>query len=89
MSYSVIIQDRDNKLFQRLQYLTGDQEEKVTSNIATIQPLRKMLNMHSIDHDSDVAYLTSKGWVESNSLYDQLILEHNNQPGNTNFLRAF
>lgn len=87
MTYSIIIQDSDNKLFQRMFYISGADEQKVTNNVAKLQSLRTHLNMHTIDHNSDVSYLLNNGWTESQSLYDGLILEYNNQPGVTSFLK--
>lgn len=88
-TYSIIIQDSDNKIFQRMSHISGPEEEKVTNNIAKLQSIRTQLNMHTTDHNADVNYLLQKNWVESQTLYDGLILEYNNQPGMTNFLRAY
>ena len=85
-TYSIIIQDSDNKIFQRMAYISGAEEEKVTNNVAKLQSLRKHLNMHTTIHNVDVNYLLKDKWVESQGLYDGLILEYNKQPGLTNFL---
>ena len=42
--------------------------------------------MHTTIHNVDVNYLLKDKWVESQGLYDGLILEYNKQPGLTNFL---
>lgn len=87
-TYSIIIQDSDNKIFQRMTYISGAEEEKVTNNVAKLQSLRTQLNMHTTEHNADFSYLLNKNWVESQALYEGLILEYNNQPGMTNFLSA-
>ena len=35
-TYSIIIQDSDNKIFQRMAYISGAEEEKVTNNVAKL-----------------------------------------------------
>lgn len=88
MTYSIIIQDHDNKLFQRMSHISGEREEHVTNNVAELQKIRNWLNMHSTQHNVDITYLINDGYSESESLYDSLVIEYNNQPGLTKLLKA-
>lgn len=75
---NILLKDLSNKLMQKMLHLREETELLITNNINTLNQNGASLNIESFT-GIETEYWLKNGFVVDHGLYDNLIIEHNNQ----------
>lgn len=76
---NILLQEHNNKLFQRMLTLREETELLICENINKLNTTGHQLSISTIDINDSFEELEKKGYTHDNALYDRLIIEYNQQ----------
>ena len=86
---NIILRDNRNKKYQKINQIREETELLIYNNINVLNKEDPFLTISSIEFNQPTVDLDNSGWKEEDGLYDELIIEYNNNPNSSGLLKMW
>jgi hypothetical protein len=74
---SLLLEDFENKLFQKIQHLSEERELHIRNNIIALNKIKLQYTVYFSEVNNSISHFKTKGYQEDPALYDRIIIEYN------------